>query len=103
MQEAGSSNLPTPTIRHHLTAEKSSLVAADAAYRRGIEVVDTFGARTWLARSRLGYAEFCNDRGRFDDARRLATQAHDIVEGTEPADSIACAASLLGAIDDAAS
>jgi tetratricopeptide (TPR) repeat protein len=68
---------------------------ADALFRSGIADVDAFGARAWSARSRLDYAQFCEEHGRFDDALRLATEAVDLVEGTELDDTRNLASALL--------
>ena len=56
---------------------------ADARFVAGIEDGDNLGATAWSARSRVDYAAFCLAQGRDDDARRLAQEALDLVEGTE--------------------
>jgi tetratricopeptide (TPR) repeat protein len=78
-----------------LDATMGNHAEAEANFRRGIEVCDAFGATAHGARGRIDYAELCLAQGRPDDARRLAQEALDLVEGTELADSRNRATALL--------
>ena len=72
---------------------------ADAQFRRGIAVCDSFGATAHQARERVDYAAFCLRLGRTEDARRLAQEALDLVTDTELVDSRNRATALLAQLD----
>lgn len=71
--------------RLHATA--GDPIRAEECFGRAHETHDTFGATAHQARARVDHAEFCLDQGRPDDARRLATEALDLVADGELADT----------------
>lgn len=68
---------------------------AEELFRRGIAVLDRFGAAAHQARTRVDYAELCRDLGHVDEARRLAGEALELVGDGELADTRARATALL--------
>ncbi len=60
---------------------------AEDLFVRAHQTHDTFGATAHQARARVDHAEFCLDQDRPDDARRLASEALDLVGDGELVDT----------------